>query len=203
VTAVFVIAGAAAACGGSSKPHTAPTTVTTSPPTTSTTTTTATSPSTSTTIDSPIGAQAFAAYQRAEALLAQIEGSPTGRSTDPRLAKAFVDPRYAEVRTEIDALRLKDFVLRGPFSYSNFKLDNVTADGRIIFTVCEFNDQQLYDGRTGAPVTYTGSLGGLVVTPGAGQIPAQAVVYHPTSTSPWLVADDNTNTAGSASACKP
>jgi hypothetical protein len=169
-----------------------------------TTTTTSSTPSgpTSTTIDSPIGAQAFAAYQRAAALLSQIEGSPTGASTDPRLAQAFVDPRYSEVRTEVNALRLKDFVLRGPFSYSNFKLDDVTPDGRIIFTDCQSNDQQLFNGKTGAPVTYTGSLGGLVITPGAGRIPEQVVVYHPTPTSPWQVADTNTNTAGSANACK-
>lgn len=191
VVGLLISAVSLAACG-SSKPRagtTATTTTATSSPTTSSTTTA-----------SDIGHQAFAAYQQASILLYKIEGSPTGSGSDSRLATSFVNPGYSEVQAQINALREKGFVLSGPYSFANFQLDQVTPDGRVIFTVCETSDQGLFDASTRLPVTYTSSLGGLVVTPGTSIIPEQVVVYHPSATT-WQVADDNTNTAGSAHAC--
>jgi hypothetical protein len=205
VTAGLALAVVAAACGGSSKPHTAPTTVTSSPPTggsTSTTTSSATSRSTATTIDSPVGAQAFAAWQHASSVVAQIEGDPTGTATDSRLAQNLVAPALNEVADQIVQLRLHGYVLRGPYSFSNFRLDDVTADGRVIFTDCQRNTRQLYNSKTGELIARPVPIGNMVVTPGPSQVPEQVVIYHPTSTSPWRVADDNTNTAGSAHACE-
>jgi hypothetical protein len=155
-----------------------------------TTATSATPRPTSTTIDSPIGAQAFQVYQHAVALLSQIEESPTGYSTDPRLGQIMIDPWYGEVRAFIDQLRLKRQVVKGPYSYAKFRLDDVTPDGRIIFTDCETNSQEIYNATTGAAVTNSRTT----------EIPEQVVVYHP-SQSVWKVADLNTNTAGSAHAC--
>ena len=177
---------------GQPKPHTAPTTVTTSPPLgrSTTTTTSATPQSTSTTIDSPIGAQAFRVYQQAFALLTQIEESPTGYSTDPRLGQIMIDPWYGEVRAGIDQLRLKSEVVKGTYGFSKFRLDDVTPDGRIIFTDCEVQNEDLYNAHTGAQLTHYGSQ----------QTPEQVVVYHPAANI-WKVADRNTNTAGSAHAC--
>jgi hypothetical protein len=132
---------------------------------------------------------------------AQIEADPTGTFTDPRLAQSFVAPALNYVKQELVQLRLHGYVLRGPYSLSNFKLDDVTTDGRIIFTDCQKNIEQLYKAKTGELITIPVPIGNMVVRPGPGQIPEQVVVYHPTSASPWLVADDNTNTAGSAHAC--
>jgi len=202
VTATLALAAVLAACGGSSRPRTSPTPVTTRPPPGGTTApTSSATPGSTSTIDSPIGAQAFAAWQHASRVLSQIEGNPGGIATDPQLAQNFIAPALNEVAQEIDQLRLRGYVLRGPFSFSRFKLDEVTPDGRIIFTDCQNNTEQLYNAKTGQLITTPVPIGNMVVTPGPSRIAEQVVVYHPSSTSPWLVADDNTNTAGSAHAC--
>ena len=192
VTAMVLFAAGVAACGGNSKPSTSPTTASTSQPTGGSTPTTssATPGSTSTTIDSPIGAKAFRVYQQAFALLTQIEESPTGFSTDPRLGQIMIDPWYGEVRAGIDELRLRDEVVKGTYGFSKFRLDDVTSDGRIIFADCEIQNEDLYNARTGARLTQYGSQ----------RTPEQVVLYHP-SVSVWKVADRNTNTVGSAHAC--
>jgi hypothetical protein len=124
------------------------------------------------------------------ALLAQIEESPTGYSTDPRLGQIMIEPWYGEVRAFIDQLRLKRQVAKGPYSFSRFRLDDVTPDGRIIFTDCQTNSQEIYNATTGVAVTNSGTS----------QIAEQIVVYHP-SQSVWKVADRNMGTAGAAHAC--
>jgi hypothetical protein len=146
--------------------------------------------STSTTIDTPVGAQAFQVYQQAFALLIQIEGDPRGSATDPRLGDIMIDPWYAEVRAGINQLRLKREVVKGPYSFSKFRLDDVTPDGRVIFTDCQTNSQEIYSSATGAAVTNSGT----------GEIHEQIVVYHPTQ-SVWKVADRNTGTTGAVQAC--
>ena len=194
VTAMLALASGVTACGGSSKPHAAPTTATTSPATSASPTTTPTSSApgtgTSTTIDSPIGAQAFRVYQQAFALLDSIEKSPRGVSTDPRLAQIMIDPWYGEVRVGIDQLRLKSEVAKGTYGFSKFRLNDVTPDGRIIFTDCEVQNEDLYSAKTGAQLTHYGSQ----------QTPEQIVVYHPAA-GIWKVADRNTGTAGAAHGC--
>jgi hypothetical protein len=188
---LLVLAGLLTGCG-SSKPNTASAT---SPPGSSSTstlpsTTDTTSDTPATTTPTGIGGQAFATYQHAFAVLVQIEGDPAGRSTDPRLAQVIVNPWYSELVQEINQLRLKNEVVKGSYSFSNFRLDQVTADGRVIFTDCQTNSQEVYSAKTGAPVSDSGTS----------RIPEQVVVYHPAGGA-WRVADDNTNTAGSASAC--
>ena len=124
-------------------------------------------------MDSPVGAQAFQVYQDAIALLAQIEESPTGYSTDPRLGQIMIEPWYGEVRAYINELRLKREVVKGPYSFSKFRLDDVTSDGRIIFTDCQTNGQEIYSATTGAAVTNSGTS----------RIAEQIVVYHPSQSS--------------------
>jgi hypothetical protein len=102
----------------------------------------------------------------------------------------MIDPWYAEVRAGIDQQRLKSEVVKGTYGFSKFRLNDVTPDGRIIFTDCEVQNEDLYSATTGAQLSHYGSQ----------QTPEQVVVYHPTA-SIWKVADRNTNTAGSAHAC--
>jgi hypothetical protein len=171
------------ACGTSSKLDAASTTtapVTMSPTIDATTTTTVPT----------VGQQAFAAYQHAFAVIAQIEGSPTGRSTDPRLKQILVKPWYSQIIQEINLYRLRSQVVRGPYSFSNFQLDDVTPDGRVIFTDCQTNGQALYNATTGS----------LVGNSGAARLPEQVVIYHP-SANVWQVADDNAVTTGGAKIC--
>jgi hypothetical protein len=139
-----------------------------------------------------VGVRAFSVYQQAFALISQIAASPTGASTDPRLAHVLIDPWYAQIRAQINQLRLKNELVKGPYSFSNFKLDDVMSDGRVIFTDCQTNGQAVYSARTGA----------LVRNSGTSRIPEQVVVYHPSPTV-WKVADDNQGpaTAGARNAC--
>jgi hypothetical protein len=139
-----------------------------------------------------VGAKAFSVYQHAFALISQIAASPTGASTDPRLAQVLIDPWYAQVRAQINQLRLKNEVVKGPYSFSKFELDNVMSDGRVIFTDCQTNGQAVYSAKTGAVVGNSGTS----------RIPEQVVVYHPSPTV-WKVADDNQGpaTAGARNAC--
>ena len=172
-----------AGCGSSSKPHADPTSVaSTVPPSTASPTTQVTT--------ARLGAQAFAAYRGAFGLIAQIEGSPAGRSTDPRLRQVLVDPWYSKIVQEINLYRLRNEVVRGAYSFSNFRLDDVTTDGRVIFTDCQLNSQAVYDAKTGA----------LIGDSGSASLPEQVVEYHPTG-SAWRVADDNAVTGGTPKIC--
>jgi hypothetical protein len=102
----------------------------------------------------------------------------------------MANPWYGEVVQAIDQFRLKNEVVRGPYSFTNFHLDQVTTDGRVIFTDCERESQEVFTASTGTQLTHYG----LEVTP------EQVVVYHP-SPGTWLVADRNSGTAGAAHAC--
>jgi hypothetical protein len=130
------------------------------------------------------------AYQHAFGVIAEIEGSPTGRSTDPRLRAVLIDPWFSQIVQEINLYRLRDEVVHGPYSFTNFHLDEATADGRVIFTDCEINSQAVYNAKTGA----------LVDSAGTARLPEQVVVYHP-SPDVWQVADDNAVTSGAAAIC--
>lgn len=173
---------ALAGCGNSS--HRRADGPTTTPPGSSSTT----SP-TGTTVP-PVGQQAFAAYQHAFGVIAEIEGSPTGRSTDPRLRAVLIDPWFSQIAEEISVYRLRDEVVRGSYSFTNFHLDEVMADGRVIFTDCQVNGQAVYNAKTGA----------LVGSSATARLAEQVVVYHP-SPSVWQVADDNAITSGAAAIC--
>jgi hypothetical protein len=142
-----------------------------------------TAPAPTTTAVPAVGQQAFSTYQQAFVLLNQLEASPTGRSTDPRLGQLMLDPWYGEVRAGLDELRLKSEVVKGPYSFSKFQLQQVTADGRVVFTDCQTNGQERYDSRTGARVTNTG----------VGEISEQVVVARGPD-GMWRVADRNTGT---------
>jgi hypothetical protein len=183
---LLVLAGLLTGCG-TSKPNTASTTSLPSSSTSTLTTTTATTTgTTATTAPTGIAGEAFATYQRAFAVLVQIEGDPAGRSTDPRLAQLIVNPWYSEVVQQINELRLRAEVLKGSYSFSNFQLDQVTGDGRVIFTDCQTNSQEAHSARTGAQITHTGTY----------RIREQIVVYHP-SPGTWQVADENQGTVHS------
>lgn len=169
--------GALTGCSSSSrKPVTSPTTEAPSGSTASSTT------------DPSIGQQAFSAYQHAFGVIADIAGSPTGRSTDPRLRQALTDPFYSEVVQEINVYRLRDEVVRGTYSFANFHLDNITADGRVIFTDCQTNSQAIYDAKTGAQVGNAGTS----------RIPEQVVAYRSSPSSQFRIADDNQGSAVAA-----
>lgn len=178
-----------AGCGG--KAHKAidgPTTTTSSPSPTSTVQPTATTGST-------VGQEAFLAYQHAFGVIAEIAGSPTGRSTDPRLSQVLMDPFYSEVVQEINVYRLRDQVVRGSYSFANFRLDTVTTDGRVIFTDCQTNSQALYSAKTGA----------LVGNAGTSQVPEQVVAYRSSPSADFKIADANQGPAVTAArdACAP
>lgn len=182
LVAVLAVTIALAGCGSSHKPA-ADASTTTSPSSVSSPTT---PPSTAPTV----GPQAFAAYQHAFGVIAEIEESPTGRSTDPRLKAVLIDPWFSQVVDEVNLYRLRDEVVRGPYSFSNFHLDQVTSDGRVIFTDCQTNGQAVYSAKTGA----------LVGNDSTARLPEQVVVFHP-SADVWQVADDNAVTTGAASIC--
>lgn len=168
----LAVIGAVGACGSSShKPIADSTTV--AVPTSSVQLTDPTVPS--------VGQQAFLAYQSAFGVIAKIAESPTGRSTDPRLAAVLADPYYAEVVQKINNYRLRDEVVRGAYSFANFHLASVTPDGRVIFTDCQTNGQGVYSVKTGA----------LVGNAGTAQIPEQVVAYRASPTSGFKIADDN------------
>lgn len=133
-----------------------------------------------------VGQQAFLAYQNSFRVIAQIEGDPMGRSTDPRLKAALVDPWLTQIVQMINNYRLRDQVVRGTYSFANFHLDSVTPDGRVIFTDCQTNSQAVYSAKTGA----------LVGNDSTARLPEQVVVYH-ASADVWRVADDNAVTTGS------
>jgi hypothetical protein len=132
------------------------------------------------------GQQAFLAYKNAFGVIAQIESDPVGRSTDPRLKAALIDPWLTQIVQMINNYRLRDQVVRGSYSFANFHLDSVTPDGRVIFTDCQTNSQAVYSVKTGA----------LVGNDATARLPEQVVVYHP-SADVWRVADDNAVTTGS------
>lgn len=177
----FAVLGTLTGCGNSHKPTAGGSTTTLAPGSTSS--------STSTT-DPTIGQKAFAAYQHAFGVIAEIEGSPTGRSTDPRLRAVLIDPWFTQIVQEINLYRLRDEFVRGPYSFANFHLDEVTTDGRVIFTDCQTNAQAVYNAKTGA----------VVGNDSTARLPEQVVVYHP-SPDVWQVADDNSVTSGGAAIC--
>ena len=177
VASLVAIAG----CGGSSRHADAPATTVTEP--------SSTSKPTSTTVPA-VGQQAFAAYQHAFGVIADIEGSPTGRSTDPQLRSLLIDPWFTQIAQEINVYRFRDEVVRGLYSFTNFHLDQVTADGRVIFTDCQVNGQAVYNAKSGA----------LVGNSGTGRLAEQVVVFHP-SPDVWQVADDNAVTSDAAGIC--
>ena len=159
-----------------------------------TTTTVAASTTTSLPNDnSAIGQEAFAAYQQAFEVIARVAGSPTGVSTDPRLAQVLMNPWYLEVVQEINVYRLHDEIVKGTYSFSNFQLDQVTTDGRVIFTDCQTNGQAVYNAKTGA----------LIGSADTTKIPEQVVAYRSSSSAAFKIADDNqgTATAGARDAC--
>jgi hypothetical protein len=80
--------------------------------------------------------------------------------------------------------------VKGSYGFLNFHLDQVTSDGRVIFTDCEKQNEDLYSSKTGAQLTHYRTQ----------ETPEQVVVYHP-APAIWQVADRNTNTAGSGRAC--
>ncbi len=126
-------------------------------------------------------------------MIAQVAGSPTGVSTDPRLAQLLMNPWYLEVVQAINVYRLHDEIVKGTYSFSNFHLDQVTADGRVIFTDCQTNGQAVYDAKTGALVGRSGTT----------RIPEQVVAYRNSASAAFKIADDNqgTATAGATDAC--
>lgn len=146
-----------------------------------------------TTLGPTVGEEAFTAYKSAFSVIAAIAGSPTGISTDPRLAQVLMNPWYLQVVQEINVYRLRDEVVKGTYSFSNFQLDSVTPDGRVIFTDCQTNSQAVYNARTGA----------LIGNAGTSRIPEQVVAYRSSPTAPFKIADDNqgTETAGARNAC--
>lgn len=145
----------------------------------------------STDANAAIGLSAFNAYQHAFSVIAEIAGSQTGVSTDPRLAQVLTNPWYLQVVQEINLYRLRGEVVRGDYSFSNFHLDAVTADGRVIFTDCQTNSQAIYDAKTGA----------LVGNPGTSRIAEQVVAYRTSPGAPFKIADDNQGTQGASGAC--
>lgn len=146
--------------------------------------------STSTTTVVPdIGQQAFSTYQQAFALLNQLAESPTGRSIDPRLPTLMLQPWYAEVIADINLLRTRNQFVKGSYSFSNFQLSQVTPDGRVIFFDCQTNSQELYDSRTGAKLTNSGTL----------KIDEQVVVARGADGA-WRVADHNIKTGNACGA---
>ena len=140
-----------------------------------------------------VGQQAFLAYQNAFGVIAQIASDPTGISTDPRLEQVLANPFYLEVVQEINIYRLRDEVVKGSYSFSDFHLDSVTADGRVIFTDCQTNSQALYNAKTGA----------LIGNAGTTQIPEQVVAFRSSPSTPFKIADDNQGPAiqGARNAC--
>lgn len=184
----FAVLMSSAGCGSSHKPDPGATTTTSAA-------TTAVAPVTSSPSagNSTVGQEAFAAYQQAFTLIAQIAASPTGVSTDPRLAQVLMNPWYLEVVQEINVYRLRDEVVKGPYSFSNFHLDDVTTDGRVIFTDCQTNGQAVYNAKTGA----------LIGSAGTTRIPEQVVAYRTSAAAAFKIADDNQGTAtpGATNAC--
>lgn len=178
---------ALAGCGGSSHRHG-------DAPTTTDAGSTTSSPSTSTTLPAA-ATQAFDAYQHAFGVIAAIAGDPNGRSTDPRLNQVLVDPFYSEVIQEINVYRLRDEVVHGSYSFANFHLDSITADGRVIFTDCQTNSQVVYSAKTGA----------VVGNAGTSRIPEQVVAYKASPSADFKIADDNQGSAIAAArdACAP
>ena len=180
----FAVLASVAACGSSHHRGAAATA----------TTTVAASTTTSRSNDkSVIGQEAFAAYQQAFEVIAQVAGSPTGVSTDPRLAQVLMNPWYLEVVQEINVYRLHDEIVKGTYSFSNFQLDQVTTDGRVIFTDCQTNGQAVYNAKTGA----------LIGSADTTKIPEQVVAYRSSSSAAFKIADDNQGTAttGARDAC--
>ena len=182
------VVAAVAACGGSQGPGADA--GTTASPTTTAVASTTSSPSAG---SSTIGQEAFAAYQQAFTVIAQVAGSSTGVSTDPRLARLLMNPWYLEVVQQINVYRLRDEIVKGTYSFSNFHLDEVTADGRVIFTDCQTNGQAVYNAKTGA----------LVGSADTTRIPEQVVAYRSSASAAFKIADDNqgTATAGAMDAC--
>jgi hypothetical protein len=183
----FAVLVAASGCSSAHKPN--------ADASTTSTTTTALASTTSTTSDgnSTAGQEAFAAFQQAFTVIAQVAGSPTGVSTDPRLAQVLMNPFYLQVVQEINVYRLRGEVVKGPYSFSNFHLDEVTGDGRVIFTDCQTNGQAVYNAKTGA----------LIGSGGTTRIPEQVVAYRSSPSTTFKIADDNqgTATAGARDAC--
>ena len=105
------------------------------------------------------------------------------------MSQLIVNPWYTEVVQQINELRLKAEVLKGSYSFSEFALDQVTADGRVIFTDCQTNSEEAYSTRTGAQLTHTGTY----------RIREQIVVYHPNPQT-WQVADENQGAVHSCAA---
>jgi hypothetical protein len=167
----------------------------TTAPTTSTVTQTTTAPTATYTTLSAVGQQAFLSYQQAFGVIAEISGTPTARSTDPRLSEVLIDPFYSEVVQEINVYRLRDEVVRGSYSFANIHLDTVTTDGRVIFTDCQTNSQAVYSAKTGA----------LVGDAGTSHIPEQIVAFRSSPSAGFKIADDNQGPAVTAArdACAP
>jgi hypothetical protein len=157
---------------------------------TSTTSTSTADPTTTSTTQPTVGQQAFAAYEHAFDVIAEIEGDPTGRSTDPRLQSILINPWLTQIVSEINLFRLRDQIVKGTVSFTNFELTTVTGDGRVIFTDCQVNGQAVHNAKTGLIV-------GNDLTQ---RLAEQVVVYHP-SANVWQVADDNAVTSGSAAIC--
>lgn len=129
------------ACGNS-KPHAAGPTTSATPSTPS---------QSSTTADSPVGHDLWSTYVAAVNLYDQLIADPRGLSTDPRLRNYMTGQWYSEVAQQINVLRLKNEVVKGPDRVYGFTLLNVTGDTGS-FYACDTNDQNPYNAQTGAPV---------------------------------------------------
>jgi hypothetical protein len=181
---------ALAGCGSNTHKTPDAAAATTAPATSTVRQNTPTTPTTTYTTLSAVGQQAFLAYQHAFGVIAEIEGTPTGRSTDTRLRSVLIDPWFSQIVQEINLYRLRDEVVHGPYSFRNFHLETITADGRVIFTDCQINSQAVYSAKTGTLVGNTATA----------RLAEQVVVYHP-GPDVWQVADDNAVTSGAAGIC--
>jgi hypothetical protein len=186
VAVLMVLAG----CGSNSHKTPDASAATSAPATSTVRQTTTTTPTTTYATLSAVGREAFLAYQHAFGVIAEIEGTPTGRSTDTRLRSVLIDPWFSQIIQEINLYRLRDEVVHGPYSFTNFDLETITADGHVIFTDCQINSQAVYSARTGAVVGNTATA----------RLAEQVVVYHP-GPDIWQVADDNAVTSGAAGIC--
>ena len=172
LTVLLAGVGCLTGCGGSSKSQTTPTTIATgitAEPTTP-------AAGTSTTLTSPVGQQLWSTYLSANDLYDQLIASPNGRSTDPRLRQYATGQWLSEVARQINELRLKNEVEKGPDQLTGFVLVNVT--GAIgTFDACDSNNQNIYSVSTGAEIPSS--------TPG--ELSTDMQITETNASGKWLV----------------
>ncbi len=185
LTVLLAGVGFLTGCGGSSKSQTTPTTIATG----ITAAPTAPAAGTSTTLTSPVGQQLWSTYLSANDLYDQLIASPSGRSTDPRLRKYATGQWLSEVARQINELRLKNEVEKGPDQLTGFVLVNVTgAIGTL--DACDSNNQNIYSVSTGAEIPSS--------TPG--ELSTDMQITETNASGEWLVEQVTLNQGKSCAA---